>query len=68
MAAAPAAVVGPVAKDRENGFYWNTGGSNRNIFSVRIIVIQAAFGDATLLEVTDDTGLLNIHCSYIGIN
>lgn len=54
MAAAPA---GAVIKDREHGFYWNYGGSNKDV-TVKIIVIQAAFGDATLLEVTDTAGLL----------
>lgn len=53
-----AAVVPPDDKKR-HGFYWNYGGRNDHVKSLRVIVIQAAFGDATLLEVIDVGGLLN---------
>ena len=32
---------------------------------VNVIVVHAGFGDATLLEVSDDKGKQTTHCSYI---
>lgn len=51
MAAAGGA--GAVVNNRHHGFYWNYGGSKKDVSGVKVIVIQAAFGDATLLEVSD---------------
>ena len=48
------AVVPPPA--RLNEFLFNQGCLKRNVTSVKVIVIHAGFGDATLIEVEDTTG------------